>query len=137
VEKVEKPKITRKELTLQRDELNEEYRNLGMEAREGNVAAQTRRSEIARELRRVSKELHEREPVVTVNVPRSTTGHPFRVGEATFWPGHHAVKKSVAHHLMEMIDKNREAELNRLRANGAEVDLGTIGDKATQVEREL
>jgi len=136
VEKVEK-KVTRRELMTKRDELNEEYRYLGMESREGNVSAQTRRSEIARELRQISAEITSREPTVSIQVPRSTTGHPFRIGERAFFPGRHEVKKSVAQHLMEMIDKNREAELNRLRANGSEVDLGNIGDKATQIEREL
>jgi hypothetical protein len=107
-----------------------------MEARSGNQSAQVRQSEIARRLKAISDELFNREPNVTVRVPRSTTGHPFRVGERSFMPGHHTVKKSVAQHLMEMIDKDREAELNRLRANGSEVDLGNIGDKATQMERE-
>lgn len=127
----------RKELVKRLRELNEEYRVLTSEANAGNSAALNRRSEIGKELRALSLTLHLREPDVEVQVPRSVTGHAFRVGDATFHPGRHTVKASVAQYLLWLIYKNREDELNRLRQNGETVDLGAIGDKASQTEREF
>lgn len=117
------------------DELNTEYRMLGSEANAGNGAALNRRSEIAKELRALSETLHLREPDVEVTVPRSATGHPFRIGEMEFHPGTHTVKASVAQHLLWAIDRNRTDELNRLRQNGHEVDLGAIGGRASQQDQ--
>jgi hypothetical protein len=135
---VEKPKAPSKRVMRAKiDELNIEYRELGSEANAGNGAALQRRSEISKELRALSETLHLREPDVEVQVPRSSTGHVFRVGDREFPPGRYIVKASVAQVLLEMIDRNRETELNRLRQNGQEVDLGSIGDKAAQVERSL
>src|SRR5688572_12601753 len=81
------PKTTRKMLRAELHELNVEYRELAPEAALANQAALARRSEIARRLRVVSAALTEREPDVTVQVPRSSTGHPFKIGPAEFWPG--------------------------------------------------
>lgn len=132
------PKTTRKVMRARIHELNWEYKSLQAEATSGNSAALTRRSEIARDLRALSETLFLKEPDVEVRVPRSATGHPFRIGDQTFWPGTHTVKKSVAQYLLWMIDQNRINELNRMRQNGETVDLGAIGDKARMgEEREL
>lgn len=128
---------TKKELRAKLQSLNEEYKDLAAEANAGNGAAQERRAQIAKELRGVSQLLHLREPDVEVIVPRSATGHFFRIGDLTFGPGRHTVKASTAQYLLWMIDKNRENEINRLRENGEQVDLGAIGEKATQIERSL
>lgn len=135
----DQPRPTKKALREQLAELTEEYRFLGAEAAAGSGAATAQRAEIAKKLRQISTQLHEREPVVEVNVPRSVTGHPFRVGEAVFAKGIHRVKASVAQHITHMIDKDRENELNRLRQNGEEIPLGNIGDRASMApgEREL
>ena len=136
-EKAGKPSMSRRQMKARIHELNTEYRELAMEARDGQSGAVARRSEISRELRALSTTLYLTEKDVDVTVPRSVTGHPFRIGDAEFWPGRHTVKTSVAQVLLKMIHDNREAELNRLRSNGEEVDLGAIGDKAVQVERSL
>lgn len=131
---------TKKKLREELAELNEEYRFLGAEAAAGSGAASARRAEIARELRSLSLQLHLREPEVTVQVPRTVTGHPIRVGEAVFFKGEYKVKASVAQHIMHMIDRDRENELNRLRSNGEEINLRPIGDQAAMSgsnEREL
>jgi hypothetical protein len=86
-------------------------------------------------LRNLSEQLHLREPDITIQVPRSVTGHPFRINEATFWPGSHTVKKSVAQVLLAMIDEQRRVEAGRLQQNGNEIDLGTIGQKAVETGR--
>jgi hypothetical protein len=121
---------TRKSMRLRLGELNIEYKSLSSEANAGNTAALARRSEISRDLRALSETLHLREPDVAVTVPRSASGHPFRIGGEVFYPGVRTVKRSVAQYLLWLIDVNRQNELNRLRSNGTEVDLGTIGDKA-------
>jgi hypothetical protein len=137
-ETVEKAKVpSRKKLQAKLRELNEEYRLLGSEASAGNSAALNRRSELARELRALSETLYLREPDVDVDVPRSATGHPFRLGDLEFRPGRHKVKASTAQYLLWLIYKNREDELNRLRQNGETVDLGAIGEKASMSDREL
>ena len=128
---------SRKELQRRMKELNEEYRFIAAEANSGSTAAQARRTEIAKELRAISETLFLREPDVDVQVPRSVTGHPFRLGEHEFHPGRHRVKASQAQYLLWLIDKNRQDELNRLRSNGEEVNLGSVGERAQQVEREL
>lgn len=132
-----KKEPTKKAMKAKLSELNEEYRLLGSEASSGNAAALTRRSEIARELRALSETLYLREPDVDVQVPRSATGHPFRLGEMEFRPGLHTVKASTAQYLLWLIYKNREDELNRLRQNGETVDLGAIGEKASMSDRSL
>ena len=136
MDKVEKTttRPKRAELVAERDELNQEYRDLGIEARAGSHGAQSRQADVAKRLRELSAQLLEREPTIEIRVPRSTTGHPFRIGDAAFHPGTHRVKKTVAQHLTYMIDRDREAELNRLRSNGEQVDLGAIGDKARQLD---
>lgn len=123
--------MSRKKLQRRLAEVTEEYRMIGPEANAGNSAALNRRSELSREMRSLSDQLHLGEEDVEVQVPRSTTGHPFRINDREFRPGRHNVKASVAQVLLEMIDKNRESELNRLRQNGETVDLGAIGDKAS------
>lgn len=132
----EKTTPSTRSLIRQKIQLEEEYRFLTSEANTGNSAALHRRSEIARELRALSDTLLAREPDVEVRVPRSVTGHPFRVGERVFLPGTHTAKASVVQYLLWLIDRDRENELNRLRANGEQVDLGVIGEKARQIERE-
>lgn len=127
-------KTTRREMQAKINDLNQEYRDLGLEARAGNGAAQSRQSEIARELRALSTTLFLREPEVEVKVVRSPTGHPYRIGEQVFLPGMHTVKKSIAQYLLWMMDRNQTNEVNRLRANGEEIDLGAIGGRATMVE---
>lgn len=129
-EKAEKDEPSKKQLQRKLAELNEEYRMIAAESNAGNSAALQRRSEIAKELRAISTTLYLREPDVDVQVPRSVTGHPFRIGDTDFHPGRHTVKASTAQMLLWMIYKNREDELNRLRQNGETVDLGAIGDKA-------
>jgi len=124
------PKTSRKALRTELHECNLEYRELGPEAALGNAAALTRRSEIARRLRVVSAALTEREPDVIVQVPRSSTGHPFRIGPHEFWAGEHTMKKSVAQYLLWLVDQDRTNEVNRMKQNGREFDLGTIGQKA-------
>jgi len=134
----EPKQLTRKALRAKLTELNEEYRYLGPEAVSGNSAALQRRSEISRELKGVADALFAREADVEVTVPRSATGHPFRIGDRKFPPGVYKVKGSVAQYLMWLIGVNRTNEVNRLRQNGEQVDLGAIGDKARQLdEREL
>ena len=134
----EPKQLSRKALRAKLAELNEEYRFLAPEAIAGSGAASQRRFEIAQELRNVSTQLFNRESDVEVTVPRSATGHPFRIGERKFPPGIHKVKASVAQYLMWLIGVNRTNEVNRLRQNGEQVDLGAIGDKARQLdEREL
>lgn len=128
---------SKKQLREQLAELTEEFRFLSTEASSGNSAALQRRSELAKQLRAISETLYLREPDVEVQVPRSVTGHPFRIGEHDFLPGRHVVKASTAQMLLWMIYKNREDELNRLRQNGETVDLGAIGDKAHMSERVL
>lgn len=127
--------MSKKKMQRKLAELNEEYRFLGSESASGSGAALQRRSDISKELRALSAALYEMEEDVTVNVPRSTTGHPFRINDKEFRPGRHTMKASTAQVLLEMIDKNRENELNRLRQNGETVDLGAIGDKAAMTER--
>ena len=132
-----KKEPSKKAMRAKLSELNEEYRVLGPEANAGNSAALNRRSEIARELRALSETLYLREPDVDVQVPRSATGHPFRLGDKEFPPGRHTVKASTAQYLLWLIYKNREDELNRLRQNGETVDLGAIGEKASMSDRAL
>lgn len=124
------PVTSKRKLRAELHELNIEYRDLAAEAGLGNAAALSRRGEITRRLRILSAELTAREPDVEVTVPRSSTGHPFRIGPSDFWPGVRTMKSSIAQYLMWLIDQDRTNEMNRMRQNGREFDLGTIGDKA-------
>lgn len=130
-EATESKPLSRRKLQRRLAEVTEEYRMIGPEAGQGNSAALNRRSELSREMRSLSDQLHQAEEDVEIQVPRSTTGHPFRINDKEYRPGRHTVKATVAQVLLEMIDKNRESELNRLRQNGETVDLGAIGDKAS------
>lgn len=129
------PKPDRRALESKLRELNEEYRLLAPEANAGNSAALARRHEISKELRAISSTLFLTEEDVTIDVPRSATGHPFRLGEREFRPGRHTMKASQGQYLLWLIHKNREDELNRLRQNGETVDLGAIGQKAAMADR--
>lgn len=138
-ERVKRDGPTRRQLRAKLAELTEEYRMLGGEASAGSGAALQRRMELAREMRSTSELLFLREPDVEVTVPRSTTGHPFVINEKKYHPGKYVVKASVAQTLLHMIDQNRKVELDRLRQNGTEIDLGTIGEKAkyAEINREI
>jgi hypothetical protein len=125
---------SRKSLQRRLAVATEEYRDLFAEAQGGLGPAITRRHELAKEMRLVSQLLHLREPIVEVTVTRSATGHPFRIGEKAYYPGTHQVKASVAQQLLWMMDGNRRQELARMQQNGFDVDLGTIGERARQVQ---
>lgn len=95
-----------------------------------STAAMNRRVQLNRLMRGCQDVMDAREPIVEVTVPRSVTGEPFQVGPATFYPGMHRVRSSVAHYLLWMIAENQRIEMNRLKSNGRNIDLGTIGSRA-------
>jgi|SRR5215813_7792641 len=105
----------------------EEFQLLGPDQ---STAAMNRRIELTRLLRSVQDVLDAREELVEVTVPRSVTGEPFVVGPAIFPPGVFHVRVSVARYLLWMIAENQRIEMNRLKSNGREIDLGAIGTRA-------
>lgn len=117
------PKELRKKLRT----YTEEYHLL---AADQTQVAMTRRVELARLLRGVQDVMDAREPLVEITVPRSVTGEPFQIGPATFHPGTHNVRASVAQYLLWLIAENQRIEMNRLKSNGRTIDLGTIGSRA-------
>jgi hypothetical protein len=78
--------------------------------------------------------LDAREPLVEVRVPPSVTGEPFVIGELQFNPGVHHVRSGVAVYLLWLIDQNQRVEMNRLKQNGRNIDLGTIGSRARMAQ---
>lgn len=96
--------------------------------------ARSRLTEINGEIRRLSKRMFDLEEDVEIQIPRSVTGEPFRINDRAFSPGRYVVKSSVAQQLTYMIDQNREAELNRMRAKNREVFLGNIGEIAQHIQ---
>jgi hypothetical protein len=99
-------------------------------AADSSAAAMNRRLELTRLLRGVQDVLDAREELVEITVPRSVTGEPFQIGPATFPPGVHRVRASVARYLLWLIGENQRIEMNRLKSNGREINLGTIGSRA-------
>jgi hypothetical protein len=95
-----------------------------------STAAMNRRVQLTRLMRGCQDVMDAREPIVEVQVPRSVTGEPFQIGPATFYPGMHRVRSSVAHYLLWLIAENQRIEMNRLKSNGRNIDLGTIGSRA-------
>lgn len=95
-----------------------------------STAAMNRRLALTRLMRGCQDVMDAREPIVEVTVPRSATGEPFQIGPAVFNPGTHRVRSSVAHYLLWLISENQRIELNRLKSNGRNIDLGTIGSRA-------
>lgn len=105
----------------------EEYQLLNTDQ---STAAMNRRVALARLMRGCQDVMDAREPMVEVTVPRSATGEPFQIGPATFNPGVFHVRASVAHYLLWLIAENQRIEMNRLKQNGRNIDLGTIGSRA-------
>lgn len=95
-----------------------------------STAAMNRRVALTRLMRGCQDVIDAREPIVEVTVPRSVTGEPFQIGPAIFHPGMHRVRSSVAHYLLWLIAENQRIEMNRLKSNGRNIDLGTIGSRA-------
>lgn len=95
-----------------------------------STAAMNRRVALSRLMRGCQDVVDAREPIVEVTVPRSATGEPFQIGPATFPPGVHHVRASVAQYLLWLISENQRIEMNRLKSNGRNIDLGTIGSRA-------
>jgi hypothetical protein len=95
-----------------------------------STSAMNRRVQLNRLMRGCQDVMDAREPIVEVTVPRSVTGEPFQIGPATFYPGMHRVRSSVAHYLLWLIAENQRIEMNRLKSNGRNIDLGTIGSRA-------
>jgi hypothetical protein len=119
-------KVLRKQLTR----FTEEYQYL---ASDTSSSATHRKVELFRVLRALQDVIDAREEMVEVVVPRSVTGEPFIVGPKTYPPGRHVVRASVASYLLWLIGENQRIELNRLKQNGRDIDLGTIGSRAKQV----
>ena len=92
--------------------------------------ALTRRVELARLMRQVQDVLDLREPFVEIHVPASDTGEPFIIGPATFHPGFHRVRSSVAEYLLWMIAENQRIELQRTQSKNRNINLGMIGERA-------
>ena|SRR5262245_10755341 len=101
-----------------------------MLAPDQSQAALTRRVELARLMRQVRDVLDLREPLVEVHVPTSVTGEPFIVGPASFYPGFHRIRKSVAEYLLWMIAENQRIELQRTHSTKRNLNLGLIGERA-------
>jgi len=102
----------------------------GMLAPDATQAALTRRVELARLMRQIQDVLDLREPFVEIHVPASVTGEPFIIGPATFHPGFHRIRKSVAEYLLWMIAENQRIELQRTQAKNRNINLGLIGERA-------
>lgn len=110
----------------------EEFQMLGPDQ---STAAMNRRVELTRLMRAVQDVRDAREELVEIRVPRSVTGEPFKVGPKEFPPGFYTVRASVAQYLLWMIAENQRIEMNRLKSNGREIDLGSIGGRARMAER--
>ena len=93
-------------------------------------AALSRRVELSRLMRQIQDVLDLREPLIEIHVPASVTGEPFTVGPASFNPGFHRVRKSVAEYLLWMIAENQRIELQRTQAKNRNINLGMIGERA-------
>ena len=103
-------------------------------ASDPSPAALTRRVQLTRLMRGIQDVLDAREPLVEVRVPPSVTGEPFVIGELQFNPGVHHVRSGVAVYLLWLIDQNQRVEMNRLKQNGRNIDLGTIGSRARMAQ---
>jgi hypothetical protein len=116
-----------KQLLKKQLRYTEEFQMLGPDA---STAAMNRRVELTRLLRAIQDVRDAREELVEIRVPRSVTGEPFQVGPKQFPPGLYTVRASVAQYLLWMIAENQRIEMNRLKSNGREIDLGSIGGRA-------
>ena len=123
----ESDRALQKKLILYTDEFR-------MLASEEGTAAVTRRVELRRLMRSVQDVLDAREDIVEITVPRSVTGEPFQIGQRQFNPGIYHVRTSVAQYLLWMIDKNQRVEMDRLKSNGREINLGLIGGRARMAQ---
>lgn len=119
--------LSDKALKKKMRDYTEEYQLL---APDQSNAAMNRRVQLTRLLRGTQDVIDAREPIVEVQVPASVTGEPFQIGPATFNPGLHRVRASVAQYLLWLIGENQRIELNRLKSNGRTIDLGSIGSRA-------
>lgn len=99
-------------------------------ATEPSQAALSRRVELARLQRQIQDVLDLREPLIEIHVPASVTGEPFIIGPASFHPGFHRVRKSVAEYLLWMIAENQRIELQRTQSKNRNINLGLIGERA-------
>jgi hypothetical protein len=119
--------LSDKQLLKKQFRYTEEFQMLGPDQ---STAAMNRRVELTRLLRAVQDVRDAREELVEIRVPRSVTGEPFQVGPKSFPPGFYTVRSSVAQYLLWMIAENQRIEMNRLKSNGREIDLGSIGGRA-------
>jgi len=103
-------------------------------ASDPSPAALTRRVQLIRLMRGIQDVLDAREPLVEVRVPPSVTGEPFSIGDLQFNPGIHHVRAGVAVYLLWLIDQNQRVEMNRMKQNGRNIDLGTIGSRARMAQ---
>jgi hypothetical protein len=124
--------LSDKQLLKKQMRYTEEFQMLGPDQ---STAAMNRRVELTRLLRAVQDVRDAREELVEIRVPRSVTGEPFVVGPKEFPPGFYTVRASVAQYLLWMIAENQRIEMNRLKSNGREIDLGSIGGRARMAER--
>lgn len=121
------PVLSLKKARRQLDALNTEWRQY---TGDDSPFAKAKRIELRGEMEKLSRFISATEPRVTVQIPRSITGEPFRINDIEFHPGAHVVGESTARQLIYMIDRNRQAELDLMKQNGRQVDLGTIGERA-------
>ena len=129
--------ITIKKARRRLADLTEEYRFLQPEAAQGSGAALTRRLEISRDMRRLTDFFLAHDALVDITVPRSVLGEPFTINERQFFPGVHRVPGYVAQQLLSLIDNNRRVEIDRMKQNGREIDMGNLNDKAQWVRPAL
>lgn len=127
--------IKRKDARALLAEYNLEYQLLRTD---DSQAALNRRSELRRQLKRLSDFFVATDALVEVDVPNHDNPRgSFVIGDRIFPPGKHTVPATVAAVLTHAIDTCRRIALEALFKNrGENFDLGTTADRAHQVREE-
>lgn len=94
------------------------------------------RSRLWSKLRRLSHaDIHPDEEYFHVDVPRSVTGEIFTINEEQFL-GPCEVPACQLQTLLHMVYQNRLIDQERMRDNGRTLDLGAIGERISNIQRE-
>lgn len=90
-------------------------------------AAKTRRTEIARQLRTIQRQIDALDPIVEVTIPHDATKQfPFRIGDREFGPGTHKVRGQIAITLRSMMYSHGVVE-KHIHVAGGNVDPAQTG----------
>lgn len=109
-------------------EFTDEYRMLATER--DNPAALSRRTEIARELKKLSDFLLANEPKVTITLPADMK-EPIKINNDVYLPGEYTLPVTRAQVVLHMESLRRRQERALFTNNGTEAYVTTLGPQAS------